>query len=134
MKLLWTVPGDGIGSINNSNNNALVDYELTASADTAKIYLYVPGNGLCSYRMTGIATAGIIPVKTAQETIDIAYRGNSVNLSVIADDVWIYSVSGVLMAHSRNTSDIYVGNLAKGTYIFKIRSGRLSLSRKISLR
>ncbi len=134
MKLLWTVPQDGMGTINNSNYNALIDYELNSAADTAKIYFYVPGNGLCSYRITGMASTSIIPVKNSQESIDIIRQGSYLGISTDADDVWIYNTTGYLLTHSKYTSKVYVGNLSRGTYIVKVRKGRSVVSRKILLR
>ncbi len=131
MKLLWTVPEEGLGNVNNSHYNALVDYELNNSSDTAKIYFYVPGNGLSSYRITGMIQTGIIPVNAAKGNMDITCNGNDIYLNQEADDVWIYRTDGTLVAHERYASHINTGHLTEGIYIVKVLTGRYIVSKKV---
>ena len=132
MTLLWTIPKEGLGAVNNSNNNALIDYELSGS-DTAKIYLYVPGNGLASYRITGLSSTGIIPVTAPTDDIVINSHSNSITFSTMADDVWIYDVNGQLVSHHRFTSCIMTSSLSRGVYIVKVRTGHAVAVRKIMI-
>ncbi len=132
MTLLWTIPKEGLGAVNNSNNNALIDYELSGS-DTAKIYLYVPGNGLASYRITGLSSTGIIPVTAPTDDIVINSHSNSITFSTTADDAWIYDISGQLVSHHRFTSCIMTSSLSRGVYIVKVRTSRTVTVRKIMI-
>ena len=134
MTLLWTVPEEGLGAVNNSNNNALVDYELNHAGDTAKIYLYVPGNGLASYRISGLKNTGIIPVAAPTESISIDRQGNIIVFGAIVDDAWVYDINGQLVSHHRYTSHIVISSLPRGVYIIKARAGRVAAVKKIMIR
>ena len=133
MESLWNIPKEGLGTINSSTYNAQADYELNEKGDTARIYLFVSGNGLVAYRMTGFEPTGIIPVTKKEENLAMMFFAQSVSLNTTADDIYIYTVNGQLVSHHRNVSIVSLRPLCKGTYIVTARKGNLKNSIKVKI-
>ena len=50
MKELWTLPQNGLGSVNSSTYQAVADH-VVISPDKVRFYIYVPGNGISAYEI-----------------------------------------------------------------------------------
>lgn len=58
MDLLWKLPEDGLGDVNSVTYQAVADYVLAGSG-RVRLYMYVPGNGLCAYEVYDSEVSGI---------------------------------------------------------------------------
>lgn len=133
MELLWNIPEEGLGNVNSSTYNAQADYEINAKKDTARIYLFVPGNGLAAYRMTGFEPTGIIPVTKQEEKLEMIFFAQAVSLNTTADDIWIYTTKGELVSHYRNVSIVSLRSLNRGNYIVTAKKGKQRNSIKVHI-
>ncbi len=50
MKELWTLPQNGMGSVNSTTYQAVADYVMV-SPDKVRFYIFVPGNGVSGYEI-----------------------------------------------------------------------------------
>ena len=50
MKELWTLPQNGLGSVNSTTYQAVADH-VVISPDKVRFYIYVPGNGISAYEI-----------------------------------------------------------------------------------
>lgn len=58
MNGLWVLPARGLGSENNASFQAIADY-VRLEDSRVRLYLYVPGNGLCAYEIYDTGFSGI---------------------------------------------------------------------------
>ena len=133
MEWLWDLPQEGLGTINNGIYNAQADVVLSSGGDTAHVYVYVSGNGLAAYRLTGFPLVGISPVQDAGTSLQLALCGKKLELGVEADDVWLYDMQGRLLTHVRRVVSMSVSHLHRGVYVAKARKGKETASLKFSL-
>lgn len=74
MSQLWTLPKRGLGSVNSATANAVADY-LLMSPNCVRIFLYIPGDGLCAYDITdtGISSVDEINASIATPLAPVEY-------------------------------------------------------------
>lgn len=60
---LWTLPDGGVGSVWSETYSCSADYIKMAN-NCMRLFLYVPGNGLCAYDITDTNISGIEDIKT----------------------------------------------------------------------
>lgn len=58
MELLWTLPKDGMGEVESATYQADADYVVIADG-YVRVFLFVPGNGLCAYDIIDTSICGI---------------------------------------------------------------------------
>lgn len=115
MKLLWTLPKKGLGNVYSGTMHAPVDY-ANIDNNTVRIFMYVPGCGLCAYDITDTSISGIENTMSEDTYFTIKARGNNIIMSDTAQSVSVYDLTGAQVAHAVNTAEMTV-NLASGIYI-----------------
>lgn len=65
MSLMWTLPKSGMGSIESTTYQALADY-VEIDNGYVRLYLFVPGDGLCAYDIVDTAICGVEGVEMSQ--------------------------------------------------------------------
>lgn len=115
MQLLWTLPKKGLGNVYSGTMHAPVDY-ANIDDNTVRIFMYVPGCGLCAYDITDTSISGIESTLSEDTHFTIKARGNNIIMSDTAQSVSVYDLTGAQVAHAVNTAEMTV-NLASGIYI-----------------
>ena len=72
MSQLWTAPQNGLGNIDSSTWQAVADH-VKEDEGKARLYLYVPGNGLCAYEISDMTVSGIEDIKTYKSSEHAEY-------------------------------------------------------------
>lgn len=93
MEQLWTLPQDGVGDVFSMTYSVSADY-LVQDLNRVRLYLYVPGNGLCAYDIVDTSISGIEDVDLEKNNVPAEY----------------YNLQGVKLSGE---------NLAPGIYIKK---------------
>lgn len=70
MEKLWTLPYNGLGSVNSNTWQATADY-VDVEQGKVRLYLYIPGNGICAYEISDAEISGVGEpiVNASDETI-----------------------------------------------------------------
>lgn len=105
MNKMWILPTAGLGTINNSVAQACVDY-VQVNANTVRIYVYVPGNGIAAYDLKDTSISGIEDVFGTQDNITIKNVGGTIVLSEEAETVMVYNMMGIQVAYAENTAEV----------------------------
>ena len=134
MNYLWTLPQDGLGTVNNTNSEALVECHVNAAADSAYIYLYVPGNALACYVLTDKSTVSVKSVTAKSEELEMVCESRNLKLSRVVDQVDIYDTTCKRVLSGRYLSVLNMQALSGGLYVVKASVEGKSLSRKIWIR
>jgi hypothetical protein len=113
MKLLWTLPQEGLGNVYSSTMQAPVDYAII-DENTARVVLYVPGCGLCAYDIKDNTPSSIEDVNNLD--LHIYTHGNNITFSHKVDNVMVYDIAGAVVAHEDNVTNIAL-DVNKGAYI-----------------
>lgn len=127
MQLLWTLPKSGLGSVNSSTMQAPVDY-IAIDNNTVRIFLYVPGCGLCAYDITDTSLSGI--EKVFDNEFNIKVKGNTIIMSDVAQNVTIYNMMGSQVAHAANVAELNV-NLPSGVYVIAVNVNGIIYKKKV---
>ena len=117
---LWKIPQNGFGNINNTHNEALATCTVNASADTASIYLYVPGNGVACYTMTYTGSPSAIQ-KTQMHIPGLTLTDRILSYSGTAMQISLFDMNGRCIASTRQNS-LEISPFQKGTYIVRIQT------------
>ena len=93
MSQLWVLPKKGLGSVNSQTANAVVDY-LQMTPNTVRIFLYIPGNGVCAYDIkdTSVSSVEEIQSEIATPLAPIEYynlNGVKVNADNLVPGIYI---------------------------------------------
>ena len=102
MSLLWTLPKDGLGSVNSTTMQAPVDYAIIDN-NTVRVVMYVPGCGLCAYDITETSVSGVESV--FDSAVDIKVKGNNVIVNDVAQSITVYNMMGMQVAHAANVAE-----------------------------
>ena len=68
MSLMWTLPKDGMGSVESTTYQALADY-VEIDNGYVRVYLFVPGDGLCAYDIVDTSICGVDGVGISQSEV-----------------------------------------------------------------
>lgn len=113
LKVLWTLPKEGLGDVYSSTAQSPVDY-VKVNNNTVRVVMYVPGCGLCAYDITDSSISGVENV--ADNTPVIRVVGNRVSLDVEAQNIEVYNVTGARVAQAQNASTLET-SLTSGVYV-----------------
>ena len=127
MELMWEFPKGSIGMVNSATYQAEVDYVLE-SEGVARVYVYVPGNGIAAYELNDTSISGVESL--ISDGIDISLNGNEIILSKNVDRLAIYNMFGVQMINATNASAVDL-DVLPGFYIVEITDGDNVISKKI---
>ena len=127
MELMWEFPKGSIGMVNSATYQAEVDYVLE-SEGVARVYVYVPGNGIAAYELNDTSISGVESL--ISDGIDISLNGNEIILSKKVDRLAIYNMFGVQMINATNASAVDL-DVIPGFYIVEITDGDNVISKKI---
>lgn len=136
MTSLWTVPQAGLGNVNSTTYDALVDYELVRSGRVdagVNIYLYVPGNGLAAYSVFERPLAGVDDLSGADASLCVRYVAGEIVAGEEADRIEVYNLSGALVAVATGT-DRLRPEVACGVYVVRVVAGGKVAVEKIAVR
>ena len=130
MKLLWTLPQEGLGDVYSSTMQAPVDYAVI-DENTVRVVLYVPGCGLCAYDVTDTSVSGVESIFGS--AFSIVAKGNRIVMSEVAQKVAVYDIAGTLVAQAANVAEMSV-NLNSGVYIVTATVDGETYAQKVVLR
>lgn len=91
MKQLWVLPRNGFGTVNSVTYQAAADY-VSLESGKARLYLYVPGNGISAYEITDTEISGISDISIDNSSTKIEY----------------YNLHGIKIAEGYLGSGIYI--------------------------
>lgn len=116
MSLLWTLPKDGLGSVNSTTMQAPVDYAIIDN-NTVRVVMFVPGCGLCAYDITETSVSGVESV--FDSAVDIKVKGNNIIVNNVAQSITVYNMMGMQVAHAANVAELNI-DLTSGLYIVEV--------------
>ncbi|MCM1033750.1 MAG: family 10 glycosylhydrolase [Odoribacter sp.] len=123
-ELMWKIPDATIGNLNSTTLSAPVSI-VQNEGNSAKVYVYVPGNGLSAYTIT----------KKGESIKDIADAGRGVYVygSVVVFDesqdfINAYNLSGVQVAAATSATEVALPGA--GTYVVVTPAGAYKLTVK----
>ena len=126
----WVFPAKGMGKVNSSTWDALIDHEVIRDGNgrdvAVQIYVYVPGNGLAAYSMQKVEASGIVTEVAASETVQITYANGNISFDQTVDCAEVYNLSGMLVAQAKHVDHIAL-NATNGVYIVRcINNGKVT--------
>lgn len=131
MQPLWTVPQAGLGSVNSTTADALVDYEIIRSGRVDRavnVYLYVPGNGMAGYSIFSRPASGIADTEV-DGGFSLRYVSGEIVAGRTADRIEVYDISGALLATKADTDRLRF-DATRGIYVVRaIASGEVAVSK-----
>ena len=130
MKLMWTLPKSGMGTVNSGTAQASADY-VQVSDDTVRVYYYVPGVGVCAYEIVDSAVSGIDDTVAAD--VKIVAAGNTIKVSKVAQSINVYNMMGMQVAYAANVQEVDV-NVPSGIYIVVVTIDGVAYKQKIVLK
>ncbi|MEE1297464.1 MAG: T9SS type A sorting domain-containing protein, partial [Muribaculaceae bacterium] len=130
MKLMWTLPKSGMGTVNSGTAQASADY-VQVSDDTVRVYYYVPGVGVCAYEIVDSAVSGIDDTVAAD--VKIVAAGNTIKVSEVAQSINVYNMMGMQVAYAANVQEVDV-NVPSGIYIVVVTIDGVAYKQKIVLK
>ena len=116
MSLLWTLPKDGLGSVNSTTMQAPVDYTIIDN-NTVRVVMFVPGCGLCAYDITETSVSGVESVFNSE--VNIKVEGNNIIVNDVAQSITVYNMMGMQVAHAANVAELNI-DLTSGLYIVEV--------------
>lgn len=125
MKPLWTLPTQGLGSVNSSTFVAPMDAVVSEDGQSATLFVYAPGNGLAAYRIT--YDLGVEDALAAGDS-DWHIEGLSVVFDRPCATLTAYTVTGATVAVSHDADCITLP--CPGTYIIATPEGNHLVSVK----
>ena len=131
MKHLWTLPKDGLGDVYSSTAQSPVDY-VQVNGNTVRVVMYVPGCGLCAYDITDSSLSGVENVDAATAPVIRAIDG-TITLSVEAQNVAVYNVTGAKVAQAENASVVAVPFTA-GVYVVVATVDGVTYNQKVVIK
>lgn len=72
MEQLWTLPQDGVGNVFSQTYSVSADY-LPLDLNRVRLFLYVPGNGLCAYDIVDAGITGVDDLEAEEVETTIEY-------------------------------------------------------------
>ncbi len=129
MELLWNMPKRGIGSVNSTTFQADADYVATSN-NSGIVYLFVPGCGICAYQLTDTSYSGVDMIDVDGNDIVIRLSGSSLLFGAVAEDVSIYNVQGMEIAHAIGVSELE-SPATPGVYVVKAIINGVTHTQKI---
>ena len=130
MELMWNLPQDGLGTVENSTYQADADY-LPVNAGSGILYLFVPCNGICAYEIVDTSVSGIEDITVNANSMAIV--GNVVKFGSIAQEVEVFNLMGTVVASESNVSSVEL-NLPAGIYVVKAIVDGKAIAQKIIIR
>ena len=67
MQQLWVLPNNGLGSVYSGTYQATADH-VSLGDGKARLYLYIPGNGISAYEITDASYSNIEDLETDNNT------------------------------------------------------------------
>lgn len=131
MKLLWTLPKSGLGNENSTTCQAPVDY-ITIDNNTVRIFLYVPGCGLCAYDFTDRTMTSVVDTVLGTN-FEIKVKENTVVMNEVAQNVMIFNMTGSVVKQASNVAELDV-NLPAGVYVVAANVNGITYKKKIVIR
>lgn len=131
MEILWKIPENGLGNIDNSCASTIPATEMNDDGSLS-LYIFVPKNGLAAYRISDATATGVDDIAEAGEC-KIKMEGRVARLSKLAEMVNVYNTAGALVATASNTDNINLSDLAEGVYIISAQNGDANTTQKIIL-
>ena len=127
IELMWEFPKGSIGSVNSTTYQAEVDYVLEKDG-VARIYVYVPGNGIAAYQLNDTSVSGIEDVLAQDMAISV--EGSTIKLGKVADSVLVYSLYGIQLANVSKVSAIDM-NVVPGVYVVEVHDEGNVITKKV---
>ena len=127
MNKYWTLPKDGMGSVKNLGQQAIADY-VQLSDTTVIVYYYIPGNGICAYKINDETATGVVVV--VDNAVNISVVEGNVMVSTEAESINIYNIMGTQVAQARNTN-ILETNLEGGIYVVVAEVDGVTYTKKV---
>lgn len=72
MSRLWTLPAGGLGSVYSGTYQASADY-VKVDSGCVRLYLYVPGNGICAYKIKDNGASGVHGEAASEVSAPVEY-------------------------------------------------------------
>ena len=127
MDLMWEFPKGSIGSVNSTTYQAEVDYVLVRDG-IARIYVYVPGNGIAAYELNDTSVSGV--ENLISDVVEFSLNGNEIILAKNVDKIALYNMFGVQVFNATNVSAADL-DVLPGFYIVEITDGGKVVSKKV---
>lgn len=124
MKHIATVPRSGLGQIASSTSSTPISAVIDADG-SARVYFYAVGNGLAAYRV--IDTKNSINSVDNDATLSVSADGLSIILNHKADNVAVYTPSGVQVAIGTDCDHITVPTAGMYIVIADGKTARIAL-------
>ncbi len=120
---LWTIPESSIGSVNSSTFSSPADVYVVDD-NTARLYVYTPGNGLAAYQLTR-RTEGVNDIESDHV---VAWRlySNVIVFDEAVDFIKAYNLAGMEVASAASASELALPSA--GNYIVVTPNGAFKVS------
>lgn len=105
-------------------------WRVTASAADCEASSSEPRTFTVSYSAPEDGT-GMAELAMTSPEIEVTLDGNKINLNQIADDISVYNMQGMLIAHHRSVDSVLMSDAHSGIYIIKVVSGGKSVVKKV---
>ena len=130
MEILWTIPENGLGNIDNGAASAIPATEVNADGSMS-LYIFVPKNGLACYRIYDEILTKVEDIES--NDMYITMKGRIAKCSRTADAINVFNTAGALVATACNTNYINLSSLAEGVYIISAESENSTATQKVIL-
>lgn len=120
---LWTLPEGSMGNVNSSTMSSPADVYVVDD-NTARLYVYTPGNGLAAYQLTR-RTEGVSDVENDHV---VAWRmySNVIVFDEAVDFIKAYNLAGMEVASAASASELALPSA--GNYIVVTPNGAFKVS------
>lgn len=72
MSGLWVLPANGLGTVNSVTYQVWIDH-VGVSEGKTRLFIYIPGNGMCAYDITDTSLSGVVNLETAPIDAPVEY-------------------------------------------------------------
>ena len=107
-------------------------WRVTASAASQEESVSYPRSFTISYSADQDGT-GMNELAKASPEIKVTLSGLEIRLNIVADDICVYNMQGMLVAHQRDVNSIDMSGERDGIYIIKVIAGGSSCVKKVKI-
>lgn len=119
--LMWKVPANTLGKFNSTTLSAPVS--ITGNGNVARIYIYVPGNGLAAYTLTHDISS-LTDISDAGRRVNL--YGNVAVFETKQDFIKAYNMSGALVTSETDASEAVLPGT--GVYVVVTPDGAVKVT------
>lgn len=124
-KQMWIFPDKNLGTIESGTSSAPVDVVVYPD-NTARIYVYSPGNGLAAYTLTDSAPNSATDINTPAQNFVV--EGLTVTVPTPAQSITAYTTTGALVLAATVTNTITLPTA--GVYLINIDGKTVKVNAK----